>query len=343
MAIQYASLEPVDSSDSEDARDSDENASTRSVQSDTSSDIIEVDEADIPSYFQERNGHLFHSHGSSPYPLPVDTSEQQRQHGQHVLLRLLLGSNYLGSVHRVLRPGAQRQRRVCDLGTGTGEWVIEMAHEFPHVRFDGLDIVPIATRRPPDNVWFEMADINAPLRYDNGAFDVVHARSISMAVYDYSGMVDQVARVLRPGGLFLACEWGRSAAMRGNRDPAIYAPYTYAFYHTVNDTLASIGILPLASRLEGEVLRSGHFDRIRSRVHEMPIGDWPANDHFKMLGVAFRNVLTMYAASMRVMMLDAGRHRQEVDMLVGGFIRELYEVPYMVCKYHTVRARKVRG
>ncbi len=42
--------------------------------------------------------------------------------------------------------------------------------------------VPIATRHPPDNVRFEMADVNEPFRYNNGTFDLVHARSISMAV-----------------------------------------------------------------------------------------------------------------------------------------------------------------
>ena len=44
--------------------------------SDTSSDITELDDREIPHYFQERNGRLFHSHGGSPYPLPVDTPEQ---------------------------------------------------------------------------------------------------------------------------------------------------------------------------------------------------------------------------------------------------------------------------
>ena len=78
--------------------------------------------------------------------------------------------------------------------------VLEMAEEFPHVRFDGLDIgellslqhlpcviaymgpVPIATRYPPVNVLFEMHDINQPLRYRDEHYDLVHARSISLAV-----------------------------------------------------------------------------------------------------------------------------------------------------------------
>lgn len=75
-----------------------------------------------------------------------------------------------------------------------------MAEEFPHVRFDGLDIgefailqhlsrviaymgpVPIATRYPPVNVLFEMHDINQSLRYRDEHYDLVHARSISLAV-----------------------------------------------------------------------------------------------------------------------------------------------------------------
>lgn len=45
--------------------------------------------------------------------------------------------------------------------------------------------VPIATRYPPRNVMFEMHNINERFRYANGYFDLVHGRSISMAVSLY--------------------------------------------------------------------------------------------------------------------------------------------------------------
>lgn len=45
--------------------------------SDTSDDVVELAPSEIPGYFQERGGRLFHSHGGSPYPLPVDAEEQQ--------------------------------------------------------------------------------------------------------------------------------------------------------------------------------------------------------------------------------------------------------------------------
>lgn len=44
--------------------------------SDTSSDMTELHPDEFPDFFAERGGRLFHSHGRSPYPLPVDADEQ---------------------------------------------------------------------------------------------------------------------------------------------------------------------------------------------------------------------------------------------------------------------------
>lgn len=40
-------------------------------------EIEEVQSEDIPAYFSERDGMLFHSSASAPYPLPVDGHEQR--------------------------------------------------------------------------------------------------------------------------------------------------------------------------------------------------------------------------------------------------------------------------
>ena len=59
-----------------DSDPSDDTVSLWSGASDTSSEVTELDQEDFPGYFSERNGRLFHSHGTSPYPLPVDAAEQ---------------------------------------------------------------------------------------------------------------------------------------------------------------------------------------------------------------------------------------------------------------------------
>lgn len=75
-----------------------------------------------------------------------------------------------------------------------------MAFEFPQATVYGVDIgkiIPIhspslhtyhtasasvAPVHPPNNIVFEMHDINAPLMFQDGSIDLVHARSVSMNV-----------------------------------------------------------------------------------------------------------------------------------------------------------------
>lgn len=78
---------------------------------------------------------------------------------------------------------------------------MEMAENFPHVLFTGVDIgghfshclisdssqtkkitVPIATRYPLPNVTFEVGDIIEEFRWSDSAFDFVHARDIALSV-----------------------------------------------------------------------------------------------------------------------------------------------------------------
>ncbi|KAG2005584.1 hypothetical protein CC2G_001978 [Coprinopsis cinerea AmutBmut pab1-1] len=121
----------------------DEGAETAS----SGSSFDELDDSEFPRYFSERRGRLYHSSTTAPYPLPVDTPEQQRHTVSHNILKRLMGGNYLGPVPAALAAG--QDRKVLDLCTGNGKWVTEMAEEFPHVSFTGIDIVPIATRYPP--------------------------------------------------------------------------------------------------------------------------------------------------------------------------------------------------
>lgn len=56
-----------------DGQDEDDEDSTDALEG----SLVEVTESEFPSYFSERDGRLFHSHGASPYPLPVDAPEQR--------------------------------------------------------------------------------------------------------------------------------------------------------------------------------------------------------------------------------------------------------------------------
>lgn len=90
-----------------------------------------------------------------------------------------------------------------------------MAAQSPHAQFVGVDIgwshsrgycekdrfkhmtpVPIATRYPPDNVQFELGDVNTRLRWADRQFDLIHARDILMCVRAFRAFINIVVTSL---------------------------------------------------------------------------------------------------------------------------------------------------
>ncbi|VDB88334.1 unnamed protein product [Peniophora sp. CBMAI 1063] len=243
--------------------------------SDSASDATELDNEDFPHYFDERAGRLFHSHGiQSSYTFPVDGTEWKRLKALHELLKRVLGSNYDGPVAEVLsQEGATG--RIVDLCTGTGLWVMDMAREFPRVQFRGFDKVPIMTRYPLDNCHFEIGDVREHLRVADASVDVVHARMTGLSIVDYMSLLRQAARILRPGGLFIAAEWGAYPALHPSHpaaaNPTTELPNITRFCEALNE-LINHGAPTLAITLPTLINITGAFDAPRATTRAFPVG-----------------------------------------------------------------------
>ena len=118
--------------------------------------------------------------------------------------------------HVIARATLQTGERVLDLGTGTGAVAVQAARRVgPGGQVVGLDISPemlvLAERRVT-----ELALTNVRLREgraeaipaDDESFDVLLASLCFMYVIDRSAAARECARVLRPGGRFVASVWG---------------------------------------------------------------------------------------------------------------------------------------
>ncbi|KAF5330892.1 hypothetical protein D9619_005637 [Psilocybe cf. subviscida] len=82
---------------------------------------------------------------NTTYLLPVDPDEVKRSDIHHRLIQFLFrGKNYVGPVREALQFG--QQRRVLDLGTGSGAWAIDIADEFPRAEVLAVDLAPIQPR-----------------------------------------------------------------------------------------------------------------------------------------------------------------------------------------------------
>lgn len=184
----------------------DTDSDTASLCSQHSASTLSTQEA--RGYFQEVGGRLYPVDPELPIFMPQDGQETQRLDREHVALKLVLGCNYVGPVASHLRhdPLAPR-KRVLDIGTQQGTWVQEMATEFPHVDFVSLDFSPMAPHTPRRNITFEVYDLYAGLAEGDASFDMIHVRHTANKVGNYRFLMQELHRVLRPGGLFISGEF----------------------------------------------------------------------------------------------------------------------------------------
>ncbi len=108
------------------------------------------------------------------------------------------------------RYGLEGEFRALDVGCGTGEITLRLAERYLGAQLLGVDILPgnlalalAALKRKPelaDRVRFREADAFA-LGEPEGSFDLVVCRHLSQAVPDFPHLLDELCRVLAPGGV----------------------------------------------------------------------------------------------------------------------------------------------
>lgn len=144
---------------------------------------------------------------------------------------------------------------------------------------------------------FELCDLDQPnVPYPDSHFDFIHARSILTGVcvavqatlarslifcfsqvHDYSRLLREMARLLRPGGLLLLIEPGlipRINGSGGSDDSGLRGWLT--FWETYRNCLRSKGIDPtVPQHLVNLLAATEAFENIVTRDCDVPVGFWP--------------------------------------------------------------------
>src|SRR5579884_3366066 len=185
----------------------------------------------------------------SPYLFPRHPDEVDRLDLQHFALHEALGANFLAPV--------EGPTRVLDVGTGTGQWGFEVAHQLPGALVVGFDLV--------------RGNLLQGLPFQDGVFDFVHQRFLmaGIPVDAWPGTVAELVRVTRPGG------WVELVENPPNPTPL--GPAGERLFGSIHRLLAA----PLGLDTEGVIFRSldGYLDRagledVTRREIELPIGEW---------------------------------------------------------------------
>ncbi|KAI9931063.1 hypothetical protein ASPWEDRAFT_34401 [Aspergillus wentii DTO 134E9] len=101
--------------------------------------------------------------------------------------------------------------KILDLGCGAGTITVDLAAHAPHAHITGLDISEdvlrrartLATQRGISNIEFATGDANS-LPYEDGTFDIVHAHQVLQHVSDPVGVLREMKRVTKVGGIVAA-------------------------------------------------------------------------------------------------------------------------------------------
>ncbi|KAL2356158.1 S-adenosyl-L-methionine-dependent methyltransferase, partial [Cryomyces antarcticus] len=226
--------------------------------------------------YVKENGRSYHRYRHGSYLFPNDEIENDRLDLQYEILKMLFeGRAYFAPL--------KNPKKILDIGTGTGIWPIEMAHQFPDCEITGTDLSPIQPQWVPDNVRFVIDDASeedwmiAPSSYD-----YIHTRVLLGCFTDFRHIVANAFRYLRPGGWLESQDYMHTLYCD---DGTMSEAYPFQRWTRTQDEAAmAIGRpLRIANKLRKWYEDAGFVD-VHEVVYKLPVNGWPKDCKLKMLG-----------------------------------------------------------
>jgi len=272
---------------------------------------------------------------SDVYRLPADEEELERLDNQHAMLLDIMGEKYVPPMAEVMADDVPGERKAClDLGCGSGSWIMEVARDFPNCIAVGTDLIPMQSPTMPPNLRSEIDDINLGLEHFYGDFNVVHVRLISSGIKDYNRLIDQIGRVLRPGGLIDVSEFDFRMCDANHRvlEPDVddIRPPWWALWlsHILKAIRNSGGDPDAATHLHEWILNNPMFEDVVYRefwVPAVPAARDTSNDSEKVrqMDKRLNDDCLAFLRSGRPLLLGYGFDPEKITMLEENALEEL--------------------
>ncbi|KJZ68996.1 hypothetical protein HIM_11612 [Hirsutella minnesotensis 3608] len=258
-------------------------------------------------------GRRYHSSGT--YIYPNDEEEQERLNVVHEAYLLLHGSLFSSPIDLA-------GRSILDIGTGTGQWAVDMADRDPSRIIIGLDISPIQPEFVPPNVHFFVENVETEWR-ETDKYHLVHLRGMSGSIKDWPSLFRKIYQALKPGGVMEAHET-LPAVFSKNQNLAPDNPLVDLMRDLVR-AHSQIGqpLDPVSSfRICAE--EAGFID-VSEEIVEAPLGNWPEDQQQKdigeMLASSFKKGL--HGLTAKAFRDILGRSEEEVEVFNAFVRREL--------------------
>ena len=174
-------------------------------------------------------------------------------------------------------------RRILDIGTGTGQWAIEMGDEFPDAEIQGTDLSPIQPSSVPENVHFFIDDASEEdWALPPASFDYIHTRVLLGCFTDFRDIIQKGFHYLKPGGYMESQEIMSTPYCD---DRTMSPDWDFLEWTKFGDEAALRAGRPLriANKLKRWYEEAG-FEDVQERVFKVPLNPWPKDTYLKTLG-----------------------------------------------------------
>jgi ubiquinone/menaquinone biosynthesis C-methylase UbiE len=210
------------------------------------------------------------------YYFPNDPTEVDRLDFQYEILKYLFrDKNYFAPLND--------PKTILDIGTGTGQWCIEMGDEFPNAEVQGTDLSPIQPSSVPANVRFFIDDASdddwvLPAAY----FDYIHTRMMLGCFTDFRDIIKKSFHHLKPGGHMESQEIMPIPYCDDGTMPNDW-PYLDWFRYSDQAAMEFDKPLRIGNKLKRWYEAAGFVD-VHEKVLKLPMNPWPKDKHLKTLG-----------------------------------------------------------
>ncbi|CAO3654639.1 unnamed protein product [Mucor fragilis] len=199
-----------------------------------------------------------------------DTQELDRMVSQHYILRTAFDSDYSAPI--VLPTDQERLGKVVvlDIGCGLGTWTMEMATQFPHVHFIGVDKQAYFPHDiKPKNCHFKLFDINqsmVKLPFLDQSVDYIFQRDLNWDLSEatWLPLVREFFRILKPGGWIELVEPDIETHSTSSYEDFLTNKLIDAFRRRQQD--------PFISKRLSSFMAVAGFRRIQSDFQSIPLG-----------------------------------------------------------------------
>ncbi|KAI0168325.1 S-adenosyl-L-methionine-dependent methyltransferase [Pestalotiopsis sp. NC0098] len=159
---------------------------------------------------------------------------------------------------------------ILDIGTGTGEWAMDMADRYPDCEVTGTDIADIFPKYAGQNLFWEIDNAELEWLRPPNFYDLIHFRNMDGAFRDWPFVYEQAFKVCKPGGWIEVMDWD----LWNSENYLAHVPPESGVHRCARDWKAAAmesGYLIENAHLKSHLLTDAGFEDVKVWDSDMPI------------------------------------------------------------------------